>query len=52
MENEQRAHELSLAYLLYREVSDKPVTQDEFFDEYENALLLFRESLKNRLAHP
>lgn len=50
--NEKCAHDLSIAYLLYREISEEPVTQDVFFDEYENAVLLFLESLKNRPAHP
>lgn len=48
MNNEQRAHELSIAYLLYREISDNPATQEDFFEGYERAFDTFRELLKDK----
>lgn len=47
MDNEQRIHELSIAYLLYREVCDNPGSTEDFYQDYLRASDEFENIIKH-----
>lgn len=47
MDTEQRIHEISIAYLLYRAVCDHPDSPEDFYQDYLRASDEFKNIIKH-----
>ncbi len=47
MSNEQKAHDLTLAYISFMSsIKSEGMSQDDFYQDYENNLRIFQEIIK------
>lgn len=47
MDEEKRTHDIALAYLLHRTLTDSPLLVEDFCEEYERAVRDFKELMSN-----
>ena len=41
MDKQQIIHDISIAYVLYHNLCDKPISPEDFYQEYQNVTMQF-----------